>query len=287
MPTNLYFNNFNSRPEQRLFEDLVGEVVKIYGIDSYFLPRGSDSTFDLLFGDDPTKKFEEAYPVEVYIDNVDRFDGEELFSKFGLEIRETINFIMPFRAFSKTVPLEQYERPREGDLLWLSNFQVLFEIKYVKKEHFFFQFGKQDFYGFKLICEKFRYNSEKLDTGVIAVDDLEGQYSVGYNYIMKPGGTLTYQADEIVYQGASYAAANATAVVASWDKPSLTMKLVANKGTFAVNTAIVGTISGASYELASVDTLDSVNDPLDNNRQIQDEADDILDFSENNPFGEP
>ena len=114
MPTNIFFNQFNARNEQSLYEELIGEVVQIYGIDSYYLPRESESSFDLIFGDDPTKKYDAAYPVEVYIKNVDEFEGGDFFTKFGIEVKKQVRLILPNRAFKQRVP-STYSRPREGD----------------------------------------------------------------------------------------------------------------------------------------------------------------------------
>lgn len=287
MPTNLYFNHFGAKNEQRLYEDLIGEVVKSYGIDAYYMPRGSESSIDLLFGDDPTKKFEEAYPVEVYVENVDNFDGQELFSKFGLEVRKDVRFVLPLRAFRRSVPSGLYEFPRDGDLLYLSNFKALFEIKYVEEENFFYTFGKNNFYGFKLVCEKFRYSDERLDTGILNIDQIENDKAFAYNYTMAANGILTFQKNETVYQGANLNVATATAIVASWDKPNRILKLMDTNGTFTTNTLIKGETSGASWTLSSVELQDDANDLLDDNLRLQTEADLILDFSESNPFGEP
>jgi len=150
VPTNIFFNNFNARNEQSLYEELIGEVVQIYGIDSYYLPRESESSFDLMFGDDPTKKYDSAYPVEVYIKNVDEFEGGVFFTKFGIEVKKQVRLILPNRAFKQRVP-STYSRPREGDLLWLTNFNALFEIKFVKEENFFYAFGQEHLYGYELV----------------------------------------------------------------------------------------------------------------------------------------
>lgn len=286
MTTSNYFNNFNSRPEQLLYEDLIGEVVKIYGIDSYYIPRGSDSTIDLLFGDDPVKKFGAAYPMEVYINNVDGFDGGELFSKFGLEVRKEVSFILPHRAYKKVIPIVDYPRPREGDLLWLKNFNSLFEIKFVEEEHFFFTFGKNNFYGFKLSCEFFRYNNESMETGWTDVDNMSNLNSSSYRFTMQSGGTSTYRLSEYVYQGNTFATANATAQVTSWDKPTLKLDLRNISGEFIANTIIRGVESNAAFIMTSVDELDNVSDLIDNNALIKNEAIDFIDFSESNPFGE-
>lgn len=286
MATSVYFNNYNSKPEQRLYEDLINETVQIWGIDAFYMPRTSESSVDLIFGDDPTKKFDEAYPVEIYVKSVDNFEGQELFSKFGLEIQHQIKFLITSKAFNRHVAKE-YSRPREGDLLWLTNFQALFEIKFVNQQHFYYAFGQKNFYGFELVCERFRYSNEKVDTGINEIDSAAEAQTIVYDFSMHSGGSNTYVAREIVYQGTSYANSTASAVVVSWDKPTLVLRLKDVKGIFTKNTAIVGNTSYSSYTMNTVNLLDNTNDGLDNNSEIKDLANDFLDFSENNPFGEP
>lgn len=286
MPTNLYFNNFNSRPEQNLYEDLINETIKQYGIDAFYMPRTSQSSFDLIFGDDPTKKFDEAYPVEVYVKNVDNFEGQELFSKFGLEIQHQMRFIITTRSFRQRIP-STYHRPREGDLVWLTNFQALFEIKFVNQQNFFYAFGNHNFYGFELVCERFRYSNETVDTGIIEIDDAVDSQAFAYDFSMVSAGAGTYMLGEQVYQGSSLETASATGFVSSWDLPTSILKLRNIKGVFQTNTSIVGVDSGASFMMYSYDALNNVHDRLDNNEEFGIDASGILDFSESNPFGEP
>ena len=274
------FNNFNSPTEQKLYEDLVNEFVQIWGIDAVYLPRSSqsESGFDLLMGDDPTKKYTDNYTIEVYVQSVDNFEGGELFSKFGLSVKKQARFLMPNRAFLREVDGE-YTRPREGDLLWLSNFRALFEIKFVDEEHFFYDFGKKDFYGFSLVCEKFRYNDEVIYTGITEIDDTVNALKFVYNYNMNAGGRGTYKLGETVIQSNT-----ASATVIAWNKPTGLLQLGNIVGQFLDNAAIVGLTSNANWILYSSETLNSVNHLLSDNQGIANEANTVLNFSEHDPF---
>jgi hypothetical protein len=288
MPVSVYFNNYNAKGEQRLYEDLINETIKQWGIDCFYLPRSSESSIDLIFGDDPTKKFNQSYPVEVYVKNVDSFEGQELFSKFGLEIQHQMRFMMTTRSFKSRVP-SVYGRPREGDLVWLPNFQALFEIKFVNQQHFFYAFGNQNFYGFELICERFRYSNERFDSGITEVQDAVNTIATTYKFTVNNNPTYantSYILNETVYQGANANVATATASVVTWDRPALTLELKDIKGVFLANTRIVGIYSGTDYALKTVDLLNNTNNFLDNNRELG-VTGGILDFSETNPFGEP
>lgn len=287
MPTNVYFDFFHNKAEQSLMDDLVNETVQIYGIDTYYMPRGSETSEDFVMGDDPNKKFTEAYPVEVYVQSVDNFEGGELFSKFGLEVRKQARFLITSRSFKKNLP-GTYTRPREGDVLWMSNFKALFEIKYVDEEYFFYPMGINNIMGFSLICEKFRYSNEVVNTGIVDIDVTVDTVVPAYDYIMVANAnSVSYITSELVYQGATPAVSTANATVIAWDKPSLKLTLKHIQGTFANNGIIRGNTSGAVYTLRTTDPLADVNSPIDNNSQLRNETNTWIDFSETNPFGEP
>ena len=171
----------------------------------------------------------------------------------------------------------------------LPNFQALFEIKFVNQQHFFYAFGNQNFYGFELVCERFRYSNERFDSGIIEIQDAINTVVTTYNFIVNNDATTansSYVLDEMVYQGSNANTATATAFVVSWDKPTLTLELKGIKGIFSSNSRIVGVTSNSNFTLNRVDLLNDTNNFLDNNRELGVNGT-ILDFSEINPFGEP
>ena len=74
MPTNHYFSQ-GRLSEQRLYEDLIIEALKIYGQDVYYLPRELVNR-DVIFGDDSVSRFENAYKIEMYIENFVGYNPE-------------------------------------------------------------------------------------------------------------------------------------------------------------------------------------------------------------------
>ena len=77
-----------------------------------------------------------------------------------------------------------------------------------------------------------------------------------------------------------------TAVVRKWNVITSQLDISNINGSFEIGENIVGSESGASYQIRSID--DNVNDDgFAENEQIESESDDILDFSETNPFGIP
>ena len=188
MATSQYFNNYNSKTEQRLYEDVIVESIKIMGFDAFYLPNDNDQARDLLFGEDPTKKFESAFPLEMYLSSALEYQGDkEFFSKFGLEIRNNVSVIITKRSFSLRVPQNRFSRPREGDLIWipfLYGTGELYEIKFVDSTKDFFALGRANPYFYEMQLEKFKYSNEIIDTGVYTIDQVSIEDSYTINLLM-------------------------------------------------------------------------------------------------------
>jgi hypothetical protein len=287
MATSVYFNNQNATSEQFLIEDLIIESIKNHGIDIYYLPRTSHSSTDELFGDDPGKYFDFAYKIDMYLETFNDFEGnQEFFSKFGLEIQKDARVAVARRTFEKFVGQDR-ALPKEGDLIYLPVQKKLMEIRFVEEEKNFFQAGKVQPYMYGLNLETFKYNGEVFNTGFSELDDLGNAIAFNVEYTMQAGGSGTYSANEVVYQGSSLAAATAKGYVASWSKPNLKLKIRNIKGTFQSNVAVIGNSNSASWILVNGDTQEDSSTFSDDNVLIENEAEGFLDFTETNPFGEP
>ncbi len=290
MATNLYFNNFGSNPEQRLMEDLMIETIKINGVDCYYIPNNNESARDLIYGEDPLKKFTAAYPLELYITNVDGYEGErEFFSKFGLEIRNNMSVIVSKRSFARWVP-QTYARPREGDLIYVPFFSQtgeMYEIKYVNYSEAFYVLGNKYPYFYKLELEKFKYSQETIDVGVPDIDDLVNLDA--YNLTLNVSANVNSNNFIIGERVRANNSASNVGTVVYWNRPDGVLKITDLLGTFGNNALITGANSAATFRVNAIP--DELEDPqlreMYDNNQIQTEADGIVDLSESNPFGTP
>jgi len=197
MPTNFYFQSGQGQGqtnEQRLVEDLIIESLKIYGHDAYYLPRTLVNK-DTIFDEDELSKFTQAYPLEMYLDNVNGYEGQgDIFTRFGLEVRDQATFVLSKRRWEDMVltsggTFTQTTRPSEGDLIYLEKTKSLFEIRYVDFQNPFYQLNQ--IYVFRLTCELFEYSSEDLDTGIATIDAVETTYSqdmLEYQIQLEDGG---------------------------------------------------------------------------------------------------
>jgi hypothetical protein len=255
----------------------------------YYLPRASQSSTDELFGDDPVKTFNNAIKIEVYMETFQDFEGnQEFFSKFGLEIQKSAKLAVARRSFNRYVtPISGEAVPKEGDLIWLPVQQKLLEIKRVEEEKNFFQAGKVAPYMFGLNIETFKYNGELFNTGTSEIDDLGNKTAFNVEYSLTAGGAGTFTLNEKVFQGANISTATAFGYVAAWDKVSRKLKIRNAKGIFANNITITGASSNASWTLVSGNVQEDSSSEYDDNVRIETEADNFLDFTETNPFGDP
>jgi hypothetical protein len=245
-PTNFYFQSglsSGTTNEQRLVEDLVIESLKIYGHDIYYLPRTIVNQ-DTLFDEAALSQFTQAYPLEMYFDNIDGFEGQgDLFTKFGIEIRDQATFVLSKRRWEQMTAttggvFQLNARPAEGDLLFFPLTGSLFEIKIVEFQNPFYQLSKINV--FKMQCELFEYSSETFITGIEEIDNIYAEQSIDmflYQFLLEDN-TLFLQED------------------------------------------------GASVILEDYALTKSTANTDNTNFILENEASDILDFSEVNPFGE-
>ena len=297
MATNVYFNPFPSSQitsEQLLVEDLVIEAMQIYGMDIFYLPRSSRDQVDYLYGEDTLKQYVTAYPIEMYLENVTGMDGEQDFiSKFGLEIRDELTFLVSRRRFAATVPSN---RPLSGDLIYIPLIRNIFEITHVEHENdqaMFYTLGRGrggNVYVYGLKLKQYVFSNEIIQVGISEIDDQIRNYYPRTNVALSAGGTGQFINDEIVYQSANTLAnATATAIVHDFT-PNSQVTIIRTIGTFAAGGTIKGNTSSATWTISTSDDLvpldNAFEDIIDNNR-IQAEANAIIDFTDTNPFGEP
>ena len=76
------------------------------------------------------------------------------------------------------------------------------------------------------------------------------------------------------------------AEVKSWDSATRALQIINRTGTFTTDEVVTGLTSGAKWSPETFDTLNNTNSTYDQNREIEDAADDIIDWTEGNPFGE-
>lgn len=295
-----------------LYEDLLIESLKMYGQDVLYIPRETITPDEIL--NEEYSKYERAYMIEMYIANTDGFGGEgNLYTKFGLEIRDQATFIVARRQFSRLVNIEENaireERPREGDLIYLPLSKGLFEIKFVEHESPFYQLSQLPIY--ELQCELFEYAAEKFNTGIDKLDYFERQYGP-QKVIEISGGTTGFKIGERVKQVLVEATSDEEAIEVYGEVTDFTQTsddivvprvadlqltdvhcsdgslkiFVSGKPITRVDTNVSDWTVTRVYNLRDEGKY-MPQEPLAQNTQFENRAAEIIDFSETNPFGDP
>ena len=272
MPTNVYFDT-GTKAEQHLYEDLIIEQLSIYGQEVFYIPRTLVKE-DELFGEDTLSKFDDSYLIEMYFENVDGFEGEaDIMSKFGLQIDDQGTFVVSRRRFEQLVSHDSNlivkTRPNEGDLIYFSKLSKLFEISFVEDEDPFFQIHNVP--AFKLKVKTFEYSSEILDTGITEIDAIETDNSMdmlAFQFTMEQSGTFN-QGIQLEDGTGNIEQEDSTDNIIGENETGGVGLLLEN-GDYIIQEAFV------------VDTIDenAMNDFFER------EDDNIIDFSESNPFGD-
>jgi hypothetical protein len=286
MATNNYFKNFNSFPQQELLNSLTKEVIQMSGIDILYLVRTSVKIDDIL-NEDVLARYESAVEIEMYVNTPEGFGGAgDIATKFGLDVQDELNMIVNKERFFKETGLAA---PREGDLIYLPLDRNLFEIKFVEDEKPFYPLGKNTVY--ELTCEKFVYSQEEFalpddGSGTKEIFDKYERKNAITSQITVAAGSLLYKADETVFQGASLASASATAQVADFNDATGVLNIFHVTGDFATGSNLIGVKSAATRNVTKIDDQTQTSSEYSDNITYETEGDNILDFSEIDPWSE-
>ena len=315
MATSVYFNGA-VRSEQDLYEDLVLESIKMFGQDVIYIPR--EQIYEDAILNETYNQYRSAYPIECFIENTEGFEGDgNLLGKFGLEIRDQGTFVIPKKRWDHIVGVnlstaqghQLLSKPGEGDLVYMPMTDRLFEIKYVEPKLPFFQIA--DLPTYTLTAELFEYNDQNFDTGMPEIDDIELKHANSYSYTTTAASdTNHFEIGEYVHQDTGSVdgdgdAINIIAKVAGYEYVSATEYTVTlvsphqstnGDGTFMQNAVhatrlLVGQKSGSSRQI-TVDLTGTTKTEYNasvyaDNDDFELLGDDIIDFSETNPFGDP
>jgi len=289
MATNPYFNK-KSSAEQNLYESLVVECNKMYGFDFYYIPRVIVAV-DNILNENIESVFNRAFTLEMYVENTDGFTGDgTLLSKFGLQIRDTATLILARRTWNNVVGSG---RPLEGDLIYDPLTKSLFSITFVEHEVPFYQLANLTVY--KLTVEKFEYRNETINTGI---DDLDSSMKNATSELIltiSGGNGIEFRRNELISQIRGNTDKTVNAIVVSFEAISPTTRALtvsnwsSSDGKYAEFEAgkeITGSLTGAIWTVQSVDHELTEQNSFAKNDVFEAEANDIVEFNPNNPFGE-
>lgn len=280
--------------ENRLYEDIVIEMIKIYGYDVVYMPRKYQKQ-DKLLGEDVLSKFNKIYEIEMYYPAVNGPSGSDYLSKFGIEIQEVHDLVVSKKRFRQLIgEKEGMERPAPGDLVYLPLTNSLLEIKSVDDADPEVQFNPLDKSPvYRIVTQNFVYSYEEIDTGVPIIDSARAEIITNLYNIGVTGSSLTtedrYFVGEKVYVGASMGSATSVGTVINWYPDMNTIEVSLESGGFTSGT-VVGETSNAQYAINSTEVTNtkySIENFDDGTRiELERNQKELFDFTDVDPFSE-
>ena len=289
MAKNTFFRH-GTRNEQMLQQSLVDEFVKMFGLDILYIPRKLISR-DTILNEEVISQFDDAFLTYAYLENTEGFQGAgDILTKFGIRSTDEITLTISRQLYEDFLAIQMVgadnievgSRPSEGDLIFFPLTSNLFEIKFVEHEKPFYQFGK--LYTYELKCELFEYSNETAGGDIFESQEDEG-FVVKYYYDLS-----TLSGEPSLGEMVTGSITGITSMINQWDPAEAWIELRAfnantNYNTYQVGETLTGLKSGFSINISSFDELD-MEDAFASNIEFETTGDNILDFTERNPFGE-
>ena len=194
---------------------------------------------------------------------------------------ETITTGSDFYILTETDAVST-DRPLEGDLVYHPILGKIFEVSFVDHDEPFHQLDNNPIY--KLNCKQFEYSSDALDTGITDIDsieDTESRNTRDFEFTLEQS---TAQNEEINIQ---HARSNFGLLLEETDGDNI----IGEDDETSVGTSILlenAADSGDDSYLLTEDYIvgDYVQDKTAQNELFDSLDDNVLDFSESNPFGD-
>ena len=194
---------------------------------------------------------------------------------------ETITTGSDFYILTETDAVST-DRPLEGDLVYHPILGKIFEVSFVDHDEPFHQLDNNPIY--KLNCKQFEYSSDALDTGITDIDsieDTESRNTRDFEFTLEQS---TAQNEEINIQ---HARSNFGLLL----EETAGDNIIGEDDSTSVGTSILlenAADSGDDSYLLTEDYIvgDYVQDKTAQNELFDKLDDNVLDFSESNPFGD-
>ena len=277
---------FQQMDSQITLEDGTGTTGGSVLLEAGSIPRSSLSA--VL--DTPTKSFIELNGTDSSSTNA----GDQI-----IQENDDTSFILSeesgteFYLLTDTATTDA-DRPQEGDLVYHPTLSRMFEVSFVDHDDPFYQLDNNPVY--KLRCKQYEYSHEEIDTGITAIDEIEGdlqQDALEHQFTLEQSSAVNEDirifhsiTDQglLLLDGTDSSSTNANDnVIMENDSTSVGESILLEGGgsdtedaSYLIQEDIVTgdyTSAGSQDKTAQNELFDSLDD-------------NVLDFSESNPFGD-
>ena len=178
------------------------------------------------------------------------------------------------------------DRPQEGDLVYHTVLKRFFEINFVDHDDPYYQLDNNPVY--KLRCSQFEYSQEAIDTGVTELDNLESNLSTStseYQFTLEQSSTYNEGLeinDTVNTFGVLLEETDGDNIIMEDETTSAGENIILEQDA---DTGIVQYLLQETYIIGDRDDTSSLIKEAQN--ELFDALDDdVLDFTETNPFGD-
>ena len=277
---------FQQMDSQITLEDGTGTTGGSVLLEAGSIPRSSLSA--VL--DTPTKSFIELNGTDSSSTNA----GDQI-----IQENDDTSFILSeesgteFYLLTDTATTDA-DRPQEGDLVYHPTLSRMFEVSFVDHDDPFYQLDNNPVY--KLRCKQYEYSHEEIDTGITAIDEIEGdlqQDALEHQFTLEQSSAVNEDirifhsiTDQglLLLDGTDSSSTNANDnIIMENDSTSVGESVLLEGGgsdtedaSYLIQEDIVTgdyTSAGSQDKTAQNELFDSLDD-------------NVLDFSESNPFGD-
>ena len=277
---------FQQMDSQITLEDGTGTTGGSVLLEAGSIPRSSLSA--VL--DTPTKSFIELNGTDSSSTNA----GDQI-----IQENDDTSFILSeesgteFYLLTDTATTDA-DRPQEGDLVYHPTLSRMFEVSFVDHDDPFYQLDNNPVY--KLRCKQYEYSHEEIDTGITEIDEIEGdlqQDALEHQFTLEQSSAVNEDirifhsiTDQglLLLDGTDSSSTNANDnIIMENDSTSVGESILLEGGG--------SDTEGASYliqeDVVTGDYTSAGSQDKTAQNELFDSLDDnVLDFSESNPFGD-
>ena len=179
------------------------------------------------------------------------------------------------------------DRPQEGDLIYTPVIKKLFEISFVDHDEPFYQLDNNPVY--KLRCKQFEYSQEAIDTGITEIDAVEGDLSTStseYQFTLEQSSAVNEGiriSSDGTDTGLLLEETDGDQIIGEDDETSVGENILLENPS---DTDDKSFLIQESYIIGDGSTTSGNLDKSAQNELFDSLDDNVLDFSESNPFGD-
>lgn len=162
--------NFNvSLEESTLFYDSTHEAIGMFGTPLKYI-KAENKEKDVILGEFKQQNYSSNNVYDIYgkFENVTSFEGENLYSKFGIFAQDSMNIYVSDKTF-----VDLGFTPKPNDILWWSDAGVALEVTRASKEQeeSGFYLGGRKVVAYKLVTHKYIFDNDNFESGITELDD--------------------------------------------------------------------------------------------------------------------